>query len=259
MAKLTPENPETTPAEPAEATAPEPVDTVVEPDPVVEPVETVPAEGAAVEPVEADGGDTPSVETPAAASPSERVVYVQTPAPPRKRGNRVVGVLLTLVGVIVFAVAFIAVAALVISIAQPANVTVILGSFVQSWNFWVPLLVFLVASVLAALLVNRGGWWAHVLASLVVALVVYFGQIGVFLLGAMLPFGPEPKGFVGWATDPFVIASAVVAREVSIWIGLGIAARGRRVKSRNTEARAAYDKELAEKRAEHERQAAAAV
>ena len=56
-----------------------------------------------------------------------------------------------------------------------------------------------------------------------------------------------------------MIVSALLAREVSMWVGAGIAARGRRVKERNIVARETYDRELAEKRAEHERGAATAV
>jgi hypothetical protein len=49
-----------------------------------------------------------------------------------------------------------------------------------------------------------------------------------------------------------MIAAALVAREVSIWIGLAIAARGRRVRARNDETRTAWDREQEEKRAEYE-------
>jgi len=43
----------------------------------------------------------------------------------------------------------------------------------------------------------------------------------------------------------------------SIWTGAAIASRGRRLKVRNAEAHAAYEQELADKRAEHERGPAA--
>jgi hypothetical protein len=38
-----------------------------------------------------------------------------------------------------------------------------------------------------------------------------------------------------------------------MWVGAAIAARGRKVKARNLEAKAEFDRELAEKRAEQER------
>ena len=41
-----------------------------------------------------------------------------------------------------------------------------------------------------------------------------------------------------------------------MWIGLAISVRGRKVRMRNAEAKAAYDAEQAEKKAEYERAAA---
>jgi hypothetical protein len=58
--------------------------------------------------------------------------------------------------------------------------------------------------------------------------------------------------------SPFVIVSAVLAREVVLWTGGIISRRGRRLRARNLENREAYDRELATARAEHERAAAAA-
>ena len=49
-------------------------------------------------------------------------------------------------------------------------------------------------------------------------------------------------------SQPFIIIAALVAREVSIWIGLAISARGRRVKSRNHEIVDEWEKEHADTR-----------
>jgi hypothetical protein len=82
--------------------------------------------------------------------------------------------------------------------------------------------------------------------------VVYFGMIGILLLiGNVFHGSPTPVTFAALAVNPWVIAAAVVAREASIWTGLGIAARGRRVKARNVEARAAFDREQEATRAEY--------
>jgi hypothetical protein len=51
----------------------------------------------------------------------------------------------------------------------------------------------------------------------------------------------------------------VIAREVAIWFGLAIAARGRRVRARNIQAREQYDRELAERRAQYENRPAERV
>ncbi|MBN9605863.1 MAG: hypothetical protein J0G30_04565 [Actinomycetales bacterium] len=239
------------------------------------PVEATPAETGAVEegtPAASDDSASDASTTEAAATPAEaaaasapvapNVVYVQTPAPPRKRGNRLVGVLLAVVGAVVFALLYAAVAALLISFQVTGSAFgTAFGQFLGSAFFWVPTFVFLIGFVLLVLLVNRSGWWSHVLGSLVVAVFVYFGAIGLILVVDLLQFAsPDALGekFRALVTNPLVIASAIVAREVSIWVGLAIAARGRRVKARNLEARAAFDRELAEKRAEHERAAAAA-
>jgi hypothetical protein len=81
--------------------------------------------------------------------------------------------------------------------------------------------------------------------------VVYLGSTGLLLLIA-----PSLK-FSTVALVPQIIASGVVAREVAIWLGLAISARGRRVRVRNTEARAQYDRDVAEQRAQYERPAGA--
>ena len=59
--------------------------------------------------------------------------------------------------------------------------------------------------------------------------------------------------FGGLAVNPFIIIAALVAREVSIWIGLAIAARGRRVKARNHEIVDEWETEHADTRAQYER------
>jgi hypothetical protein len=45
--------------------------------------------------------------------------------------------------------------------------------------------------------------------------------------------------------SPFGIAGGIVAREVSIWAGAWLAARGRKLKVKNAEAREEYDRKLA--------------
>jgi hypothetical protein len=167
-------------------------------------------------------------------------------------------VLLALLGAVVFAVLYAVVVAGVISVAVSGTfVAVSFSSFLQSAAFWVPVLVFTLAFILLVLILNRAGWWAHIIGSLLVALAVYFGTIGLLLVSSGLLFPGEAKGltFGTVATQPTVILAAIVAREVAIWFGLAIAARGRRVKTRNVESRTAWDKEQAEKKAGIERAA----
>jgi hypothetical protein len=189
-----------------------------------------------------------------------QVVYVTAPVPPKVRGNRVVGSLLSILGAIIFAALYAVVSGLIIDLQSGDLFGPTFGSFLGSAFFWVPGLVFLVGLVLLTLILNRAGWWAHVLGSLVLAIAVYFGMIGVLLLiGNVFHGSPKPITFAELAVNPWVIAAAIVAREVSIWIGLAIAARGRRVKARNLETRAAFDREQQEKKAEYEQRNAAAA
>ncbi|MEO6116249.1 MAG: hypothetical protein ABIP33_07685, partial [Pseudolysinimonas sp.] len=127
---------------------------------------------------------------------------------------------------------------------------------VQNAIFWIPIMMFALAFIVVTVILNRAGWWAHVIGSLLVALFVYFASIGLLLLVNNV-FGQTPaqanSAFGALATNPLMIAAALVAREVSIWIGLAIAARGRRVKVRNEETRTAWDREQDEKKAEYER------
>jgi hypothetical protein len=205
----------------------------------------------------AEGTATAEVAPAASGVAGQQVVYVQAPIPPRVRGNRVVGVLLALLGTIVFAAVYAAAAAIPLAIRfSGAGFSPAFSAFVQNAIFWIPIMMFALAFIVLTVILNRAGWWAHVLGSLLVALFVYFASIALLLLVNNV-FGQTPaqanSAFGALATNPLMIAAALVAREVSIWIGLAIAARGRRVKVRNEETRTAWDREQDEKKAEYER------
>jgi hypothetical protein len=163
----------------------------------------------------------------------ERVVYVTTPTPPKPRSNRVVGSILALAGAVLFGAAFAGVGALLVQVTgAPGG----FASFIRDAAFWVPVLFFTVAFVLMTLLLNRATWWLHVIASILVAAVVYFGTVGVLVLLGV-------AGFTSLLLEPFVIAAAVIAREVSIWVGLLISRRGIRLTASNRAEREAFDAE----------------
>ena len=179
------------------------------------------------------------------------VVYVQAPVPPRLRGNRGIGSLLAVLGAAVFAAVYAAAGYAYVSLgfaADGAN----FAAFIVSPEFLIPVPIFLVAFVLLVLVVNRGGWAAHVFGSLVVGLAVYFGSAALVLLLFTVGGGEVPSfGYI--LAQPLLIIAALVAREVSIWIGLAIAARGRRVKERNLELVDEWELEHAETKAQYER------
>lgn len=175
------------------------------------------------------------VESPLAG---ERVTYVTTPTPPRARSNRVVGSLLALVGAVVFAVLYALVGAAFIALTGSAFS---FGDLITDAIFWIPVLFFTIGFVLVVVLLNRAAWWVHVLGSLLVAVITYFGSIGMLLL--VTGIAGSSVGFAATALSPYVIAATIVAREVSIWVGLLISRRGTKVKERNRAEREAFDAE----------------
>jgi hypothetical protein len=189
--------------------------------------------------------------------PRPQVIYVTAPAAPRPKGNRGFGALIALAATVLYFVLLALASALLGLIAEGRFEF----DFLVNGLFYAPVLAFLIGFVLLVLIVNRAAW-SYILGSIFVALFVYFGTIGMGLLSTGIILAtPDEAGelFLRQLSNPFVIIAALLAREVSMWIGAAIAARGRRVKQQNILARENYDRELAEKRAEHERGAATAV
>lgn len=206
------------------------------------------AEPAAEEPVLREPVESPMLATPI-ARPAQ-TVYVTAPVEPRKKGNRGFGVLIAVLSSIVFAGLF----ALILAIIEVSRTGVYTFDFLGAIEFYVPVLFFLAGFIIIALLANRAHWWAYILGSVFVALLVYFGTVGTGLLvgGIMLETPGGAARLFGLAlANPFVIAAALLARELALWAGAGISARGRRVTARNVEARSAFEREEAERRSEH--------
>lgn len=182
-----------------------------------------------------------------------QTVYVTAPTPPKPKGNRLVGVLLAIVATVVFAAVYAGVATVLIVVVKPIVVTGGVTVFLSSSAFFAPVLAFLVAMILWALLANRASWWSWVIGSLVIALITYFASIGALMLFAG-GFGLTPtlatKYFLELLANPYMIAAALIARECAIWFGAAIAKRGRKVRERNYEAWQAFENEEARKRAE---------
>jgi hypothetical protein len=180
-----------------------------------------------------------------------RVVYVEAPHPPRKRGNRAVGSLFAVIAAVVYAVLL----AIVTFIIVEAVSGVATFEFVSAAAFFVPVLYFAAGFVLLVLILNRASWWAYVLGSIFVALFVYFLSIGTLLLvgGIVLRTPVEASAeFQSALGSPVIIVAALLAREVSLWAGIVISARGRRMKAKNLEAREAFDRDAAARRAEYD-------
>jgi hypothetical protein len=178
-----------------------------------------------------------------------QTIYVQAPVPPKTQGNRAFGVLVAAIGAVAFAVLYAATSyLLLLGRGDSTRAGDVFVSFLGSAVFWVPIVaVFLGFAVLAAI-INRGPWWTYAVFGLLVGVFVYFAYIGAALLTVQawtLTYDEAMTFIAGRWLDPFAIAAAVIAREIPIWFGGWLAARGRAVTERNRVAREAYDRELA--------------
>lgn len=192
----------------------------------------------------------PEPELYVAPQPAAQTVYVQAPTPPKSRGNRGFGVLVALIGTVVFALLYAGVAYLLITVngAGRADGPGVFTEFLTRPVYWVPIATFFIGFAILAAIVNRGAWWYYAVFGLLVAVLVYFSYIGGALLTveAWTLTVDEAGRFISqrWL-DPFAIAAFIIAREIPIWLGGWIAARGRTVAERNRLALEAYDRELA--------------
>ncbi|NNC11921.1 hypothetical protein HII28_08515 [Planctomonas sp. JC2975] len=181
-----------------------------------------------------------------AAAPAP--MYVASPTPPKAKGNRLMGILIAVVAAIAYAVVFAAVSLGVFALRGTTLAMPLWERYLQTAGFWTPVVIFFLAFVLLIVIVNRGRWWAFILGSFFVAVIVYFGYIGGALITVQAwKLTPDGAGqFIGtlWI-NPLTFASAVVAREAAMWFGGWISTRGRRVREANLEARRQHEERLA--------------
>ncbi|MGR0319263.1 hypothetical protein [Agromyces sp. ZXT2-3] len=235
-----------------------PVDDTTEIDETPEPVraqevrretgvpETVGAAGIGA----AAGAGAATAAPTAPAPPAPQTIYVQAPTPPREKGNRGFGVLVGLIATVAFALLYAGISYLVITWygAGRGDGVRVYTEFLAQPVFWIPVIFFFLAFALLAAILNRAAWWAWAVFGLGVGILVYLSYIGGALLTvAAWQFTPQQAAdFIAerWV-DPFAIIAFIVARELPIWFGGWIAARGRTVGERNIRAREEYDRQLA--------------
>jgi len=192
----------------------------------------------------------PTAQYPAYQPVAQSPIYVQAPFPPKKQGNRGVGILIGLLATVVYALIYAGVVFLIAAATSTAASAVVTNftDYLVRPVYYVPVIFFFLAFTVLVAIVNRGGWWAYVLFGFLVAVVVYFSYIGGALL-TVQAWNFTPQQAVNFLStrwlDPGAIAAAVVAREVPIWAGAWIARRGRAVTARNAEARSEYERRLA--------------
>jgi hypothetical protein len=190
----------------------------------------------------------------APAAPAEQQPVIApaaetAPVPPKRASNRIVATAWVLLAAGLFQVLFFGINALVALVFGGAQAVVPqVQSIAGTVLAWLPVLLFFLFFELVVLLINRAGRVAYVFASLIVAIVVYVLTVLLFSVITRQGLGDTntlAQTFLNWE---FILVG-LVAREVMLWTGLAIGARGIRVRRRNKEARRQYDAEVADARA----------
>ncbi|RIX30315.1 hypothetical protein [Amnibacterium setariae] len=195
---------------------------------------------------------TPVPPAPAPQQPVLAPAEETAPPAPKKHGNRLAATAWVLLATGLFvAVYFAAVALLELLIAGPQAVAPQLQVFATTGGgvlAWLPALFFFLLFELTVLLFNRAGRFAYVVASLIVGVLVYA------LAASLVPLvaggsAPDRNTAVQAFLSPVFVLTGLVAREVMLWTGFAIGARGTRVRRRDKEARRRYEQELGDGRA----------
>lgn len=177
-------------------------------------------------------------------------IFVQAPEAPRPRGNRGAAGAIGLLAALAFGVLYLA-AALTVGLVDGSvtgeDVAAEALGALTSWWFWVPVAVFFLGFWLLGAILNRGRWGYWVIFGLIVGFIAYAGH----LLGQLFqaPFwtltASQGADLVAeQAFAPLAIAAFIVGRELTIWFGAWVAARGRRVTELNYEAQREYERTL---------------
>lgn len=183
-------------------------------------------------------------------------LYMQTPMPPELRGNRGAGTAIALLTTVVFAALYAGVIALRLAPEYPPSTFLSDGliPYLLSWGFIAATAAFFIGLVIVVLIVGRAGWWAYVLGGFPIAVLVWAAAI----IGFAFTDGLVGAPMTSWAIGDLVrdiglttpaLGAAIVAREVTVWFGAWIGARGRKMTARNAEALEEYEAALAEVRA----------
>ncbi len=177
-------------------------------------------------------------------------IFVQAPEAPRPRGTRGAAGAIGLLAALAFAVLYLAAWLGFGAIAGKVTVDNVGSTALAAlgtWSLWVTVVVFFLAFWLLGGIINRGRWGVWVNVGLLVGVASYGGHILGQLFQA--PFwgltASQGRALVdGQLLAPLAIAAFIIGRELTIWFGAWVAARGARVTERNAEAQREYERTL---------------
>ncbi|WP_136585979.1 ABC transporter [Microbacterium hydrothermale] len=192
----------------------------------------------------------PVAEEPARAVGGPQPIFVQAPEAPRPRGNRGAAGAIGLLAALVFAVLYLA-ATLGLGLLSGAFGVSDLGrealAALTTAGLWVPTVAFYLGFWFLGALINRGRWGHWVVWGLIVGVIAWAGHLLGVLFAA--PFwritSSESLDLLqNNVLAPLAIVAFVLGRELTIWFGAWVAARGRRVTEINAEAQREYERTL---------------
>lgn len=183
---------------------------------------------------------------PAAMQP----IFVQAPEAPRPRGNRGAAGAIGLLAAVLFAVLYLA-AWLGFGLINGDITVDTIGesalNALTTWTLWVPTVVFFLAFWLLGGIINRGRWGHWVVFGLFVGVASYAGHILGELFQAPFWMLTAREGATAVEQEllaPLAIAAFVIGRELTIWFGAWVSARGKRVTELNAESQREYERTL---------------
>jgi hypothetical protein len=215
-------------------------------DPVVTPGAPAPAreESYASAPAE------PAAAPVAPVVPAAQPIFVQAPEAPRPRGNRGAAGLIGLLAAVVFAILYLAAwlgLELLYGGITFADVPQAALDALATWALWVPVVAFFLGFWLLGAFINRGRWGHWVVWGLLVGLAAYGGHLLGQLFQApfwMLTAREGSTLLEEQVLAPLAIVAFVLGRELTIWFGAWVAARGRRATELNEAAQREYERTL---------------
>ncbi|MCJ1706319.1 ABC transporter [Microbacterium sp. VKM Ac-2923] len=204
--------------------------------------------GAAV--AGAGAATTSASDEPTRAYGGPQPIFVQAPEAPRPRGNRGAAGAIGLLAALAFAVLYLAAILglrLLTDGLQVADLGTAALSALGTWGLWVPTVAFYLGFWFLGALINRGRWGHWVVWGLIVGVVAWAGHLLGVLLAApfwMIDARESVDLLLANVLAPLAIVAFVLGRELTIWFGAWVSARGRRMTELNAEAQREYERTL---------------
>lgn len=221
---------------------------------------------AATTPVTGAGDDAATrAYTPEAITPSEPVapavvaptvpaahqpIFVQAPEAPRTRGNRLAAGGIGLLAAVVFALLYAGILFGLSYFFEAGTAEDPIGTLqlmAMSIPFWTTVAVFWIAFWLLGAIINTGRWGQWVIWGLLVGLATLVANALGLLIEAPFWEITAREGAELFSSNLITVSSFiafVLGRELTIWFGAWVAARGRRVIELNAEAQREYERIL---------------